>query len=112
LIRLEVAASLTRPVRAEKQQERLSVPEAVSRYGKWFRLLERPVISLVPESQLLQEAVHLSAEIRHTLQDCMYRAAARHLDAPLLTADRPFQERAVRFYDRSSLLSGCEANRE
>jgi predicted nucleic acid-binding protein len=54
--------------------------------------------------------VNLSVEIKHTLQDWMYLAAARGLNARLVTGDRPFQERAVPFYKHISLLPGCEAN--
>jgi hypothetical protein len=110
LIRLEVAASITRRVRSAKEKERLPPEEALGRCAKWFRLLDQAAIALIPERELLEQAVKLSVEIKHTLQDCMYLAAARGLDAPLLTADKAFQERAVRFYKRISLLPGCEAN--
>jgi hypothetical protein len=73
------------------------------------RSLDQATISLIPEAELLHEAVKLSVEIKHTLQDCMYLAAARELNARLVTADRPFHERAVRFYKHIALLPGCEA---
>jgi predicted nucleic acid-binding protein len=110
LIRMEVAGSITRRVRAEKKEERLAPDVALSRCAKWFRLLDQATISLIPEAELLQAAVNLSVEIKHTLPDCMYLAAARSLNARLVTADRPFHERAVRFYKHVALLPGCEAN--
>jgi len=110
LIRMEVAGSITRRVRSDKKEERLAPDVAVSRCVKWFRLLDQAAISLIPDAELLQEAVNLSVEIKHTLQDCMYLAAARGLNARLVTADRPFHERAVRFYTHISLLPGYEAN--
>ena len=61
-------------------------------------------------NELAERAIKLAVEIKHNLQDCMYLAAAQGLDAPLITADKPFQERAVRFYKRVVLLSGCEKN--
>jgi predicted nucleic acid-binding protein len=110
LIRMEVAASITRRVRADRKEERLSPEEALSRCGKWFVLLDQGTLSLIPERELLQQAVKLSVEIKHTLQDCMYLAAAQVLNASLVTADRPFRERASRFYKGVSLLPGCEKN--
>ena len=34
------------------------------------------------------EAVDLSTGLKHALQDCLYLAAARRFDVPLITADR------------------------
>src|ERR1700680_4751844 len=98
VILMEVAGSITRRVRAEKKEERLAPDVALSRCVKWFRLLDQAVISFIPEVELLQQAVELSVEIKHTLQDCMSLAAARGLNARLVTADRPFHERAVHSY--------------
>src|SRR5580704_2975405 len=83
LIRMEVAGSITRRVRAEKNEERLAPEAALGRCAKWFRLLDQAAIALIPEADLLQEAVNLSVEIKHTLADCMYLAAARGLNARL-----------------------------
>ena len=111
LIRLEVAGAITRRVRSEKESERLSPEDALARCAKWFRLLDQAtVISLISEGELIERAIKLSVDIKHNLHDCLYLAAAKGLDAPLITADKPFQERAVRFYKRISLLRGCEAN--
>jgi predicted nucleic acid-binding protein len=110
LIRMEVAGSITRRVRAEKKEDRLPPDVALGRCAKWFRLLDKATISLIPDGELLQEAVTLSVEIKHTVQDCMYLAAARGLNARLVTADRPFHDRAGRFYKQISLLPGCAAN--
>jgi predicted nucleic acid-binding protein len=84
LIRLEVAGSITRRVWAEKEKERLSPADAKARCDKWFQLLERATISLIPESELLHEAVKLSVGIKHSLYDCLYLAAAQHLGAELM----------------------------
>jgi predicted nucleic acid-binding protein len=108
LIRLEVAAAITRRVRAEK--DALAPSNAVSRCATWLQLLDQAVISLIPEAELFQPAVALSVEIKQPLQDCLYLAAARKLDAPLITADEAFQNRAVRFYKKISLLPGCSSN--
>jgi predicted nucleic acid-binding protein len=110
LIRLEVAASITRRVRAEKKEERLAPELAVNRCEKWFKLLDQGAISLMPEAQLLQQAITLSIEIKHTLQDCLYLAVAAAHRIPLITADEPFHNKAVSHYREIHLLSKWRAN--
>ncbi len=108
LIRVEVAAAITRRVRSKEKP--LPAPEAVRHCSEWFRLLDEAAIALLPEHELLDEAIQLSVNLRHTLQDCLYLAAALRLDAALLTADRPFHERASPFYPRITLLPSCASN--
>ncbi len=108
LIRLEVAAAITRRVRAKEKP--IPAQEATDRCAAWLRMLDRAVISLVPERELLDDAIALSVKLRHTLQDCMYLALALRLDAPLVTADKPFQERAVAHFSRVTMLPGCNLN--
>jgi predicted nucleic acid-binding protein len=108
LIRLEVAAALTRRVRADKDS--LPAEEVLGRYRKWLGLLDQAVITLIPESELLDHAAQLSTRIKHSLQDCMYLAAAQTLNVPIITADEPFEKRAKTFYKRISLLPGCSTN--
>src|ERR1700722_5363981 len=109
-IRLEVPPSLPRRVRAEKKEERLAPELAVNRCEKWFKLLDQGTISLVPEAQLLQQAITLSIEIKHTLQDCLYLAVAAAHGIPLITADEPFHKKAVSHYREIHLLSKWRAN--
>jgi predicted nucleic acid-binding protein len=104
LIRLEVAAAITRRVRAEKMP--LPPKEAVKRCQRWFHLLDQAIIGLIPESEVLAEAVDLAVQIKHPLQDCLYLAAAKSLNAELITADEPFHRRASRHYQRVTLLPG------
>lgn len=106
LIRLEVLAALTRRVRLGEA----SADETGARCRDWLRHLGAGAVSLVPEHEILDDAIALSLEIRHNVQDCLYLAIARRLDASLITADRIFQERAAPRYARISLLAGCEAN--
>jgi predicted nucleic acid-binding protein len=110
LIRIEVAGSITRRVRAENKDDRLTPAVARSRCDKWFRLLDTAVLILTPEAELLQQAVNLSIEIKHTLPDCLYLALAQKEKAHLVTADKPLFERASRFYKNISLLRGCEGH--
>ncbi len=73
LIRLEVLAAVTRCVRTgEAGQE-----ETQARCRNWLRHLGIGAITLVPEADLLDEALNLSLEIKHNLQDCLYLAAAQ-----------------------------------
>jgi len=59
---------------------------------------------------VLDEAVELAMSLKHTLQDCLYLAAAQQLKARLVTADRPFFERAKVAFQQIEMLPGCEAN--
>src|ERR1700722_8424044 len=69
LIRLEVAAAITRRVR--DPQKPLTAKDAEERCGKWFRLLDNAAVELIPQEQLLAEAVKLSIDRKHPLQDCL-----------------------------------------
>jgi predicted nucleic acid-binding protein len=106
LIRLEVLAAITRRVRNGES----TAEEARSRCDAWFRHLRAGTVSLPPEADIISDAIDFSLAVRHSLQDCMYLATARRLAAPLVTADRPFLERAVATYRPMSLLAGCESN--
>jgi predicted nucleic acid-binding protein len=106
LIRIEVAAALCRRVRKGE----LAADEAKVRCGHWLARLKEGLFTLTSDQELLPDAIELASEIKLPLQDCLYLAAARRLDAELITADRTFQERASPSYGRISLLRGCERN--
>lgn len=106
LIRLEVLAAITRRVRKGES----TVEEARSMRHDWFKHLHESAVWLIPESDVLQDATELSMNVRHTLQDCLYLAAAARLDTALITADRPFHDRVKPFYKKISMLPGCEKN--
>ena len=106
LIRLEVLSAITRGVRNNKA----TAGEARAQCERWLNNLADGAVSLVPQEDLLQDAVELALKVRHALLDCMYLAVARRLEAPLLTADRPFHDRVKPFYKKISLLPGCERN--
>jgi predicted nucleic acid-binding protein len=67
-------------------------------------------VTLLPECDLLDDAIELTLQIRHNLQDCLYLAAARKLGAELITADGKFRDRVHPFDSRVTLLRGCEPN--
>ena len=84
--------------------------ETTARCKNWLRHLDVGAVTLVPEADLLDEALSLSLEIRHNLQDCLYLAAARRLDATLITADETFYKRAKPSFKGVSLLPGYGTN--
>lgn len=106
LIRLEVLAAITRRVRTG-----LATPsESRERCAKWLGYLEAGAIAVVPEEAVLDQAVEAAIALKHTLQDCLYLATAQQLGARLITADRPFYERAKTALPGIQLLAGCDAN--
>ena len=106
LIRLEVLSALTRRVRNGEA----TAAEARAQCHRWQANLRDGAVSLVPEVDILDDAIELSLKIKHPLVDCMYLAVAKRLDAPIVTADRPFHDRAKTFYKKISMLPGCENN--
>jgi len=106
LIRVEVAAALCR--RARKGE--LADDEAKLRCEHWLARLQKGLFRLTPDHDLLSDAIELSGGLKHPLQDCLYLAAARRFDVPLITADRSFRDRAFPFDSRVALLAGCERN--
>lgn len=106
LIRMEVAGAITRKVRTDE----LAGEEALRLCEIWFRQLAEEIVTLVPDEELLHDAVKLSVQIKHPLQDCLYLAVAKRLDAPLVTADALFRDRALPCYKRVALLPGCKNN--
>ncbi len=106
LIRLEVAGALCRRVRKGE----LEPDEAEVRCQHWLAELDKGIITLTPDRDLLPEAIALSTRLKHPLHDCLYLAVAIRFHASLVTADRTFHDRARPLYKKVSLLKGCEKN--
>jgi predicted nucleic acid-binding protein len=106
LIRLEVLSAITRRVRIGEA----TPAETKTQCQRWLHYLSEGGIVLLPETEVLPAALDLSAKLKHPLFDCLYLAAAQQLEAPILTADRPFFERAKPVYKKISMLAGCENN--
>jgi predicted nucleic acid-binding protein len=106
LIRMEVTAALCRRVRKEE----LAAAQAKLRCQHWLDRLHAGLFRLTPDEELLIDAIDLACQIKHPVQDCLYLAAARRLDASLITADRTFRDRAAALDTRVTLLAGCEPN--
>ena len=77
LIRVEVAAAITRKARLSE----ISAHEADMAVGLWFQSLIDGVVTMVAGDQDLPEAVRLALALKHPLQDCLYLALARRLGA-------------------------------
>ncbi len=57
--------------------------------------LRRVDLVLIPESQLLDDALLLAAEINITVYDALFCVLAQRQQAPLITADLPLVRRLV-----------------
>jgi predicted nucleic acid-binding protein len=56
------------------------------------------------------EAIALSTKLKHPVADCLYLAVAIRSNAPLITADTTFHERARPVWKKTTLLAGVKAN--
>lgn len=90
IIRIEVAAALTRLLR----MNRLQTEMAMTLLEEWRKALMQQTVSLEPTEEDFAEAVALSIHLQHQLQDCLYVAVAQRLGAPLVTADRKLLEKS------------------
>ena len=100
LIRLEVAAAITRKVRMGE----LSPDAARLGVELWLQSLTDGVLVLMESQADLENAVDLAFSLRHPLQGCLYLALARRLDVALITADPKFVHRAAAEYPNVRLL--------
>jgi len=55
-------------------------------------LFQSNVLEFIPTEDLLGSAYKLANSIEHSIYDCIYLAAARRIDASVVTADRKFYE--------------------
>lgn len=101
LIQIEVTGAAIRRFRLGK----IDLETSRAACQKWDRLIDDCFVGLLPIERLYAEAVDLSFRCRHALADCLYLAAARSLNCPLMTADRTFFERAKPVYPAMSLFA-------
>jgi predicted nucleic acid-binding protein len=101
LLRVEVAAAVARKARFQEITPR----EAATATALWIESLLRGEVHLIPEDDELPRALQLALELNHPLQDCLYLALAERLDAPLITADEKFANKAQGVYPRVRRLS-------
>lgn len=106
LIRIEVAGAILRYFREGRLQE----AQAHMILGAWENLLANGILRQIDNADLFHEAVAFSFICRHALADCFYLAAAKSLDAPVVTADATQHDRGKRVYKNISLLAGSNPN--
>lgn len=100
LIRIEVAAAITRKVRLGE----ISNEESEAACHLWLDALKIGVVTLSPDQDYVKEAVALALQLRHPLQDCLYLALAERSGGSLITSDPKFVERASPSYPKVRLL--------
>lgn len=103
LIKVEVLAAITRRVRLGV----LPAFEAGRCCADWLGRANSTLFVLLPQEELLPQAVTLALQLKHPLQDCLYLAAAMHSGIPLLTADRLFHGRSSDCYSGVRLLGSA-----
>lgn len=81
---------------AKQRRGELDDSEVVER----VQALRAVPVDLVPQQELLEEAVALALKLEHPVYDCLYLALAVEQDTALITADRLFVA-TVRRHDES-----------
>ena len=100
LIRAEVAAAPSR----KALESAITESDASNALHLWADLAGKRV-GLSPDASDIAAAFRLSLSISHPLYDCLYLAVALRLEAPLVTADQAFVEKASRSHSAPRLLS-------
>jgi len=83
IIHLEVLSVLTKAARKNK----LEMAYTQTLINRWNSLLAQKALFLPEPEPGHQQAVSLSFTTGHTFYDCLYLSLAKHLHAPLATAD-------------------------
>jgi predicted nucleic acid-binding protein len=96
VLRTEVVAAIARKARFKE----ITIEDAFAAVDLWVSMIRGSDVAFFAEDDDLQLAVKLSLELNHPLQDCIYLALAERLDAPLVTSDGKFAEKARRRYPR------------
>lgn len=95
IARIEVASAITRACRNRTMDEE----NGRRQLNTWRRCTEVGTVQLIDTTALQIEAESLSLRLRHPLADCLYLAIAIDRKKPLVTADQPFIDAAVAYYD-------------
>ena len=90
LVRLEVFSAISKAVRTERISRLLA-----EQYCKaWTDCLTQGAVGLIPDETDIIEAVHLSLEMLHSVQDCLYLVVAKRLQVPLASLDKKLSQKA------------------
>jgi len=106
LIRIEVAAAITRHYREGK----LSEKRAREACQLWLEDLSAGIVKLLPNETLFEAAKEMAFQLRHPLQDCLYLAGSVQFNGRLVTADETLYKRARTQFSSMELLAGCQSN--
>ncbi|MCC7390163.1 MAG: type II toxin-antitoxin system VapC family toxin [Phycisphaerales bacterium] len=101
LIRIEVAGAVVRRLRGDT----MTLDQARAACAKWDILSSNAFVRLIPQDDLLDNALDIALSIRHAVPDCLYLAAAAMLGCRLITADRVLHERGRQVHERIDLLA-------
>lgn len=101
LIFVEVSSALTKLVRIGTLGEN----DVKGRLTRWHQYVTDQIVSIEPMLAYLSAAEDLSIALCHPLQDCLYLALAQQVQAPLLTADIKFFNKARKENHPVQLLS-------
>lgn len=100
LIRLEVAGGILRHYRSKT----ISESEARAACAEWSAMLSEGVIHLVPDAELFEAALPVAFKCGLKIPDCLYIAAGKVMNAPLITADKPLHDRGLTVHRQIVLL--------
>ncbi len=89
LARIEVANTIIRYMRDDK----LSREEAQAACADWEQMIRDGVLVLRSDTDLVEDAIRLAIDIRHTVPDCLYLALAMELNATVITTDQTLYTR-------------------
>lgn len=100
IFRVEVGSAITRSVR----KQRMSAAEGRRQCEELLAMFDQQVVLLMDSSKIFPDALMLSLQLSHAVADCLYLALAQRLNAPLVTADSVFHDRAKAVYANVQLL--------
>ena len=90
LIRIEVISAITKAVRTG----RIEREKAEESCQDWQSVVDKGIITLIPDSLHLETATALSLDLTHAFQDCIYLAIAKKSTASLVTLDKKMLDKA------------------
>lgn len=100
LIRVEVAAAITRRVRTGG----ISEQDAKETLRLWCQSLKEGILQTHSKIEDIEEGGRLSLQLKHPLYDCVYLAVARRTASRFVTADRRFFEKALSVHPAAEML--------
>jgi len=105
VIRMEVASAITKRFRISE------IDETTARlaYARWKKHVTERWFKLIPDEEVMDDAVALSLKLKHPVADCLYLAVAQRFKVTLVTADEVFHRRCHTQYKKLRLLGEMQA---